>query len=405
MKEWLSLPETNRREIIIAAAEKNRMSEQAVEKDLWVTFTLKAIFSTPWAQNLVFKGGTSLSKAWGLIQRFSEDIDLALDRSVLGFPKEFVSNSQVSKLRKLASKFIAGEFKEGLEKALIAQGLPKDVFMLSVQPTELSDRDPQVLELAYTSVITRGAYIKDKVIIEIGVRSEREPGSMRPIQSIIGATFPGQPYSDNPFEVFTIDAKRTFLEKAFLLHEGFLSKTLVPNKHDRKSRHIYDLVSIMETSHAEEALMDKELYSSIVEHRRHFTPERGIVYDLHEAGQINFIPPDEVIKQWEEDYRKMVESMIYGDYPDFKELILRLKQLLVRFRLSKAPHRLEILKAMAFENPALPEPKNGITFIASIDFTSDRYQPAGPGNETILYSLSFEFYQGTWFTTNVEIRV
>jgi len=84
--------------IIVAVAARKRMSEEAVEKDWWVTLVLKAAFATEWAGELVFKGGTSLSKGWNLIDRFSEDIDLAINRTALGFSEEFVSASQVKKL-------------------------------------------------------------------------------------------------------------------------------------------------------------------------------------------------------------------------------------------------------------------------------------------------------------------
>lgn len=405
MIEWLELPEQRRREIIIAAAAQNGMLEQAVEKDWWVTLTLKAVFSTQWAGDLVFKGGTSLSKAWGLIERFSEDIDLALDRKVLGFPEEFVNNSQVSKLRKKASKFIAEDFKTALEKTLINIGLPATAFSLEIQPTDLSDRDPQVLELTYTSIITKGTYIKDKVVIEIGVRSEREPASPRPIQSIIGMTFPDQPYSGNSFEVKTIEPKRTFLEKAFLLHEGFLSPHPL-HRHERKSRHIYDLISIMETDHAEAALHESALYSSIVEHRKHFTPERGITYDLHLPQTINFIPPDNVLKEWESDYRNMRESMIYGNAPDFFKLILKLKELLVRFRLVGSLYQLQHLKQIAINDTSnIPTNlKDGIAITVPVHLQTDLYLPAGPANKSISYYLTLTFYQNDWYCSNIEIK-
>jgi len=98
-----------------------------------------------------------------------------------------------------------------------------DLFTLSVQESDQSDRNPKVLELSYASVISRGDYIRDKILVEIGARSLREPISLRPIQSIIGKTFPGQDWSGTPFTIPIVKPRRTFLVKAFLLHEGFLS--------------------------------------------------------------------------------------------------------------------------------------------------------------------------------------
>src|SRR5690348_1364504 len=135
MIEWLKLTDERKRQILNQQNEATGLPVHAIEKDWWVTLALRAIFSTKWKDNLVFKGGTSLSKAWGLIHRFSEDIDLAIDRKALGFPEEFVSNAQVAKLRKKASAFIATEFREELEKTLSEIGLNANQFQLRVQET------------------------------------------------------------------------------------------------------------------------------------------------------------------------------------------------------------------------------------------------------------------------------
>src|SRR5450432_2225582 len=110
MIEWLKLPNERKNRLLNQAAIETHFLAHAIEKDWWVTLALQAIFSTKWKDNLVFKGGTSLSKAWGLVERFSEDVDLALDRKVLGFPESFVSNAQIRKLRKKACEFIGSEF-------------------------------------------------------------------------------------------------------------------------------------------------------------------------------------------------------------------------------------------------------------------------------------------------------
>lgn len=404
MIEWLNLPEERRREIIVAAANRRGMSEEAVEKDWWVTLVLKAVFSTEWAGELVFKGGTSLSKGWDLIERFSEDIDLSINRSVLGFNEEFVSNTQVSKLRKKASEFICGKFQKGLQTALQSLGVDSALFELTIQESDLSDRDPQVLELAYTSVISRGAYIRDKVIIEVGARSLREPLSQRPIQSIIGTTFPGQEWSGDPFDIPIVEPKRTFLEKAFLLHEGFLGDEAFEPQ--RKSRHLYDLERLMVTEHAEAALQDKELYDHIIVHRQHFTPIRGLSYEQHQPSLIQFVPPEEVRPIWEEDYRRMRESMIYGSPPDFVQLMLRLEELQIRFRFMDAWHQFQDVKQRAlneFPKDQLPE-GDGSSISSSVQFLTDPYKPLGQANDTVSYHLVFLRHNNAWFCTGVEIH-
>ena len=96
MFEWHHLPDETKRNILIEVSNEKGYPANVVEKDWWVTLALKAVFDTPWASQLVFKGGTSLSKSWNLIERFSEDVDLVMDKTVLGFSAdEELSNSQI----------------------------------------------------------------------------------------------------------------------------------------------------------------------------------------------------------------------------------------------------------------------------------------------------------------------
>ena len=331
MTEWLNLPDERRVRLLNQAAVTTRFLAHAIEKDWWVTLALQAIFATKWKYNLVFKGGTSLSKAWGLIERFSEDIDLALDRQVLGFSEEFVSKAQVTKLRRRASEFIQTEFIQELRHTFIIIGASPDQFELKIQETTEEDRDPQVLELGYHSALEPDTYITDWVLIEIGARSLREPSSDREIRTILYDVFPGQPFAGAPFQVPTVDPKRTFLEKAFLLHEEF-RKPAEKIRTNRLSRHLYDLEKLMDTDHAVAALSDRAFYSSIVDHRQKFNAIRGLDYAFHAPAHIDFIPPESVIGQWQADYIEMRRSMIYGESLEFPLLISRLRELHQRFR-------------------------------------------------------------------------
>jgi predicted nucleotidyltransferase component of viral defense system len=336
MIQWLKLPDERKTQLLNQAAVKTRFLAHAIEKDWWVTLALRAVFSTKWQNNLVFKGGTSLSKAWGLVERFSEDVDLALDRKVLGFPETFVSNAQIRKLRKKASEFIVSEFLCELEHTLIEMGISTDQFELSLQETEIEDKDPQVIELGYHSALEPDAYITDWVLIEIGARSLREPSSEREIKTILHDLFPGQSFGGAPFFVPTVDPKRTFLEKAFLLHEEF-QKPTEKIRTTRLSRHLYDLEKLMDTEHAVAALEDHHFYSAIVDHRQKFNAIRGIDYTLHSPSHINFIPPEVVMGQWQNDYAEMRRSMIYGKSIEFTELMARLLDLKQRFRKMQYP--------------------------------------------------------------------
>ena len=330
MTEWLILSPEIQKQVLAEIGVATGFQQNAIEKDWWVTLTLKACFLTQWKDNMVFKGGTSLSKAWGLIERFSEDIDLVMDREILGFKGE-LSNTQIKKLREKTSEFMATAFLDSLYKTLIEMGIDPKLFKLAIQPGGTADRDPQILELHYHSVLEADDYLAEKVIVEIGARSLMEPASDRNIHTIIGTVLPGRPFSGTSFIVSTVDPKRTFLEKIFLLHEEF-SKPLEKIRHQRMSRHLYDLEKLMDTEFGIAALTDRELYNLIVQHRAKYTAIRGLDYKKHAPGIVNFIPPDEVLAQWDRDYALMQASMIYGPSPSFKTLIERMKELIRRFR-------------------------------------------------------------------------
>ena len=140
----------------------------AVEKDLWVMIALQAIFSTEVAEHIVFKGGTSLSKAWGIIERFSEDIDLAIDRAFFGFNGE-LSRTQVKNLRKASCKHVNEKFHLLLKEALLKNGVKE--FELSVTEFEESDTDPLAIELRYNSIVEQQEYLQPRILIEISSRS------------------------------------------------------------------------------------------------------------------------------------------------------------------------------------------------------------------------------------------
>jgi len=164
-----------------------------------------------------------------------------------------------------------------------------------------------------------------------------EPWESREIQSFVGYHFKEQKFADSPASIRTVIPTRTFLEKAFLLHEEFQRP---PDKmrSERMSRHLYDLERIMDTDHGHEALKDPELYNNIIDHRMTFTRMDGVDYGTHQPDKIDFIPPQNIIKEFEKDYKGMRESMIYGDSLTFDKLIERMEELRNRFRaINKKP--------------------------------------------------------------------
>lgn len=307
------------------ATEKG-MAPFAVEKDWWVSRTLDIIFKMDIAKHLVFKGGTSLSKAWKLIHRFSEDIDLAIDKDFFEGYAGDISKSQIKKLRKEAGKYTTSTFFKELQKEFDQRGF-KDLNFKIIKAKD-SDQDPRVLEIYYPNVIKSSTdYVLPRVQLEISCRSLREPFTEKEFGSLVDEAYHGKDFTSSLFTVPTVNAERTFLEKIFLLHEEF-HRPEDKIRVDRLSRHLYDIFQLAKAEIGERAIKDKELYETIVAHRYKFARVGHVDYNLHNPKSINPIPIDSVIKAWEDDYSKMKEDMIYEQVkPSFGEMIKNLENL------------------------------------------------------------------------------
>jgi Nucleotidyl transferase AbiEii toxin, Type IV TA system len=329
--EWYNLSDERKKIVITQVANQLGLPPYAIEKDWWVTIALRSIFELPVGKHLVFKGGTSLSKAWQLIERFSEDIDLAIDRTFLGFEGD-LSKNQIDKLRKKSCLYVSTDLKDALQTQLERSGLKANQFLLQARASANTDTDPQILELTYSSLFQVDSYLPQRVLIEIGGRSLREPAEDCPLQSLIGQHFKSLPFADKPFLAFTVNPQRTFIEKVLLLHEEFL-KQPEKSKPNRMSRHLYDIHRMMDTDFGLNAVKNEVLFQTIVAHRKKYTPIKNIDYSFHTLQSINIIPPDDRIVAWKQDYQIMKSNMIYGDAPSFETLLKRMNLLKKRFEL------------------------------------------------------------------------
>lgn len=308
-----------------AIATQKGMKPFAVEKDWWVSRTLEIIFQMEIAKHLVFKGGTSLSKAWNLINRFSEDIDLAIDKDFFGFTGELGKN-QRDKLRKAAGLYTTGTFFKELQAAFIKRGFV-DLDFKIIEAKD-SDQDPRVLEIYYPNVINSSSeYVLPRVQIEVSCRSLREPFSVKKFGALVDEVYADKDFVEPLFEVPTVNPERTFLEKVFLLHEEF-HRPEEKMRVDRLSRHLYDIFHLTNAGIAEKAINDKELYETIVAHRYKFSRVSEVDYNLHNPKTVNPIPINEKLEEWKSDYAKMKEDMIYEENkPSFEDLLRNLEKL------------------------------------------------------------------------------
>ncbi len=328
LKEWKNLPDDTKLRIFTETGRNRGLLPVAVEKDWWVVHTLSLIFTMHCAKWLTFKGGTSLSKGWNLIQRFSEDIDLVLDREFLGFTGE-VGNKRLKKLRKASHVYVKNKFAKELQEKFNQAGLTE----VEVKPREAEHEhiEPLVVEIYYPKLTEKEEYLKPGILVEVGCRALREPYTNREFATMVAENYPEKTYSDKPISVPTVNPERTFLEKVFLLHEEH-QRPDGKKRVNRLSRHLYDLEKLINTEYVDIALRDSGLYNTIIEHRKKFNHVSGVNYDNHKPEKISFVPPEDQFTDWEADYKEMKENMIYGEALPFKELIEKLRELQNRIK-------------------------------------------------------------------------
>ena len=327
MNTFLQLPAERRRLAFQQVDEAMGLQSFSVEKDFWVCWTLRELFTLPGiGEHLTFKGGTSLSKAWKLIHRFSEDIDLIVDKDVLGFggdtaPDKAPSNKQLrARLEALMEScrlWVQGTLQPALA-ARIADALGPEGWKLEVDPDM---PDGQCLLFHYPSVFPANAagYVPPQVKIELGARSDDWPHEEKSIQPYVIEQFPALD-NDAVAAVRVLAAERTFWEKACLLHEETFRPADKPRKL-RMARHYYDLWCLLRAGIGKQALANTALFQRVAEHREIFFRYSWVDYTTHKPGTFRLSPPAEQLPNWRSDYQAMLGPMFFGDVPDFDEIM------------------------------------------------------------------------------------
>jgi len=336
--DFYTIDKSEKAAIFNAIAAERGMTPFEVEKDWWVSRTLNIIFRMEIATHLVFKGGTSLSKAWKLINRFSEDIDLAIDRGFFGF-KGDLGKSQRDRLRKQSGKYIDNVFYNEFTSAFLAAGYKQvDIQLEAVLASDLDRK----INIYYPNIIPPPtAYVLPRVQIEISCRSLREPFTQKRFGALVDEHYAEREFAEPLFTVPTVNPERTFLEKLFLLHEEF-HRPAEKIRVDRLSRHLYDIYHLTKAGIAARAISDKELYETIVAHRYKFSRVGDVDYNLHHPMSLNPAPIEEKMAEWKADYAKMMEEMIYEENkPSFDDLINNLSELKTQLQSVTWPFDLE----------------------------------------------------------------
>ena len=330
--EFLSLPGQDRRDVFETAARRLDTLGNYVEKDLWVCVVLDALFNRRPADQpgLLFKGGTSLSKGFGLIERFSEDIDLVVSRSDLGFGDERdptgsggLSNRARRELFEALRAECSGYIQGGLAEWL-ARDLGEDCRIVA------DDDDPagQTLLVEYPSAyqLRETDYVQPRVKLEGGARSATQPSVTVGIGTYIAEELPE--WLSGVDGIDTIAPERTFLEKLLILHGascGYRDERRLPVDRHRISRHYYDVAMMSVTEVGANAVADTGLLDDVRNHNLVAFRQAWKRFEEAVPGTIAIVPRSGLYRAVERDYAAM-RDMILGEAPEFEWVVRQLER-------------------------------------------------------------------------------
>jgi len=333
MDKVARLPRAERAALFGETGATRGVANTIIEKDFWVCWTLKRLFHLPEgaAASLVFKGGTSLSKAFGIIRRFSEDIDLSFDRADLGYTgdrdpeQEGLSRKKagqlIDDLVADLEKHIREKLLPALRAAIVQQlGEPKNgEWSLSIDAD-----DPQTLNFHYPPALPAGeyqgmAYITPRVKLELGARGDPWPAEERHIRPYAAEDFPDF-FEDPDATVTVLSAGRTFWEKATALHAEVHRPADSPTP-QYFSRHYYDLAMLLDSEEGIAAAIDLELLATVAKHKATFFRSSWASYDTARPGTLRLMPNKERLKDLRFDYRAMAPMMFDDTPPSFDAIL------------------------------------------------------------------------------------
>jgi len=331
MNKFSALSPEEKKLYFVQTANLMKVAPMIVEKDFWVCFTLEKLFSLPQiGETLIFKGGTTLSKVYNLIHRFSEDIDISVNRESLCDqscdPAEIGIGTKERKRRLFRLKTLCQEKIHNEIKPLLEKSISKDIkngesWLIE---EDVSDPDGQTLNFKYPSVLInkKDNYIKPMVKIEMGARSDHWPSEEKLVTPYVAERFL-QPF-EKPFaKVKVLAVERTFWEKATLLHAEYhrpLEKKMSP----RLSRHYYDVAMMIKAKVVTPDFSEDDLLKKVAEHKQIFFQCGWAKYNEAKKGGLHLFPNLERLAELEADYRKMSE-MFFIEPINFNEMIKIIK--------------------------------------------------------------------------------
>jgi hypothetical protein len=344
MDKFITLPEKDKKVAFQEAANRRGILPIIIEKDFWVCWALKQLFShAELAPNLTFKGGTSLSKAYNLIERFSEDIDLTISKDAPYIingsnPMEAgISGKErqrrIDALKVNAKLFVSEVVLPTLQQSFVNILPTSSNWELILDP---DDRDEQTILFHYPKLMAgsdteagRDYYIKPVVRLEFGARGDIEPSEDMHIIPYVAEDFP-QLFSNPYFNVHVLALQRTFWEKATILHSIYHGAKMKAGM----SRHYYDMFTMAQKGVADTALQHKELLDMVVQNKSLMFADNKASYGTAVIGALHLIPKNDIKATLKKDYADMQE-MFMGEAPDFEAMMSGLSALEQRINKAK----------------------------------------------------------------------
>ncbi len=326
-EHYLQLSLSEQSAILRAKAPELGRVPEVLEKDIWVCWTLQQLFIMPGQLPMAFKGGTSLSKVFRVIERFSEDIDITLDyRGLAAGADPFAAGLSGRQLRKLSDElkaFVKAHVTNTVKPWLVAQ--LTDQFPGGSHTLQLSD-DGEQLRLYYPSALTkRGDYLRDSVLLEFGGRNITEPNEMHIVSPDIAPGLDGLMFPEASVSV--LSPARTFWEKATLMHVECHRDSLRQSA-ERLSRHWYDLAMLARHPIGVQAVTERDLLADVVKHKQVFYSAAYARYEDCLVGRLRLVPDDKTLLALADDYRRMLDAgMFIGQPPSFADIVAELRAL------------------------------------------------------------------------------
>lgn len=331
MREFARRTMDDRVAFFAEAAARRSVQTWMLEKDFWVCWLLQELFQLePLRGHLVFKGGTSLSKVFGVIQRFSEDIDLSVSPQFLGVEENWLEDApnptqRRKRQKELEAACIAAvreRFAPLLTTAIAAQlgGPSAEGWNLEARFDE-SSQSP-ALVFRYPAAARYSGYVRAEVKIEFGSLTDQRPTGSHTVAPMVAGEFPGK-FSHASAAVVALEAERTFWEKATILHAEHHRPADSPMR-DRYSRHYSDLAALATHPLGRQSVLRLDLLAQVVRHKSRFFTSAWASYVTARPGTLRLVPPQFRLKELEADYASMAD-MFMGAAPTFAQIMETLR--------------------------------------------------------------------------------